>query len=72
MKDTHLVKTTCDMCHQEIDCCKNSFELRFEEPDPTYGRSRYSTFDFCSPECLAIYALRHFGKNDLGHIEFKR
>ena len=67
------VKTvTCDMCHQKIDCCENSFELKFEEPDPTYGRSRYSTFDFCSPECLSIYALRHFGKNDLGHIEFKK
>ncbi len=72
MKDTHLVKTTCDMCGQKIDCCENSFELRFEEPDPTYGRSRYSSYDFCSPECLSIYALRHFGKDDFGHIEFKR
>lgn len=72
MKDTHLVKTTCDMCHQEIDLCENSFELRFIESDPTYGRDRYSSYDFCSPECLSIYALRHFGKDDLGHIEFKR
>lgn len=55
MKDTYLVKITCDMCHQEIDCCENSFELRFKEPDPTYGRSKYSSYDFCSPECLSIY-----------------
>lgn len=72
MKDTHLVKTTCDMCHQEIDLCENSFELRFKEPDPTYSHDRYSSYDFCSPECLSIYALRHFAKDDVGRIEFKR
>ena len=72
MKDTYLIKTTCDMCGQKIDCCENSFELRFKEPDPTYGRDRYSSYDFCSPECLSIYALRHFAKDDVGRIEFKR
>ncbi len=71
-KDTHLVKTTCDMCGQKIDCYENSFELRFKEPDMAYGRNRYSSFDFCSPECLSIYVLNHFDKNDLGYIEFKK
>lgn len=72
MKNTYSVKTTCDMCGLEIDCCKNSFELRFEESDPTYGRSRYSSFDFCSPGCLTNYVLKHFGKDDFGNIEFKK
>lgn len=35
MKNTFLVKTTCDMCGEKIDCCVNSFELKFKEPDPT-------------------------------------
>lgn len=72
MKNIYLVEATCDMCGQKIDCCDNSFELRFKESDPTYGRDKYSEFDFCSPECLSIYALKHFGKNDIGRIEFKR
>lgn len=71
-KNTELVETTCDFCGHKIDCCENSFELRFKEPDPTYGRDRYSSYDFCSPECLSIYALRHFAKDDVGRIEFKR
>ena len=71
-KNTELIETTCDMCGKKIYCCDNSFELRFNEPDLTYGRSRYSSFDFCSPECLSIYVLNKFGKNDLGNIELKR
>ena len=67
------VKTVmCDMCGQKIDCYKNSFELKSNEPDLTNNRKRYSTFDFCSPECLSIYVIRHFNKNNLGHIEFKK
>ena len=60
---------TCDMCGKKIDCYKNSFELRFNEPDDiTNCRKRYSTFDFCSPECLSIYVLRNFSKDNLENI----
>ena len=60
------------MCGQKIDYYKDSFKLKFHESSPTNNRRKYSSFYFCSLECLSIYVLRHFGKNDLGHIEFKK
>ena len=73
MENNCSVKTvTCDMCGQKIDYYKDSFELKFHESGPTNNRRRYSAFDFCSPECLSIYVLRHFNKNNLGYIEFNR
>ena len=69
MKNDCSVKTViCDMCGQKIDYYKNSFELKFNEHDVTNCRERYSTFDFCSPECLAIYVLRNFDKDELENI----